>query len=65
VTCTPIGRYVFPGTLKYSELRRSGLRLEDTVIPELSANDVDKALKKWKALGLTDYLIVSAEKPAR
>jgi microcystin synthetase protein McyJ len=64
VQCTPIGRFVFPGTLKYSELRRSGLRLEDATIPELSTDEVDKALKSWKALGLTDYLIVSADKPA-
>lgn len=63
VRCRPIGDSVFPGTLKYSELRRGGSKLEDTIIPELGPEDVAKALKSWAALGLTDYLIVSADKP--
>ena len=63
VTCRPIGRYVFPGTLKYSELRRAGSRLEDTVIPELGPEDIAQGLRNWAALGLTDYLLVSADKP--
>ena len=64
VTCRPIGRYVFPGTLTYSTLRRAGRSLEEAVIPELGPKDVEKALKSWSALGLTDYLLVSADKPA-
>ena len=64
VVVKPIGRFVFPGTLKYSELRRGGLSLEDTVIPELSPSEVEKALKQWDALGLTDYVLVQADKPA-
>jgi microcystin synthetase protein McyJ len=55
---------VFPGTLKYSELRRAGLKLEDAVIPELNAQERADGLKKWETMGLTDYLIVSADKPA-
>jgi microcystin synthetase protein McyJ len=55
---------VFPGTLKYKELRRSGLTLEDAAIPELNAQERADALKKWETMGLTDYLIVSADKPA-
>ena len=55
---------VFPGTLKYKELRRAGFSLEDAAIPELDARERAQALKKWETLGLTDYLIFSAEKPA-
>ena len=58
-----IAHFVFPGTLKYSELRRAGHTLEDTVIPELGPLDIAKGLRQWEALGLTDYLIVSADKP--
>lgn len=65
VECKPIGHYVFPGTLKYSELRRAGTSLEKAVIPELSSAEVAMALKNWNALGLNDYLLVSAEKPAK
>jgi len=64
VVCKSIARFVFPGTLKYSELRRSGLSLEQTVIPELGPSEIEKGLKQWEALGLTDYVIVSADKPA-
>jgi len=58
-----IAHFVFPGTLKYSEMRRAGRSLEDTVIPDLGPLDIAKGLKQWEALGITDYLIVSADKP--
>lgn len=64
VQVRPIGNYVFPGTLKYSEMRRAGSKLEDTTIPELSPQDVAKALESWAALGLTDYVLFSADKPS-
>ena len=63
VQCRSISAHVFPGTVTYSALRRSGLRLEDAVIPELSKADVEKALKRWSPMGLNDYVIVTADKP--
>ncbi|MEY4582835.1 MAG: hypothetical protein RL701_7538 [Pseudomonadota bacterium] len=63
VTCRSIGQYVFPGTLKYSELRRAGATLNDAVIPELSPAEIEQGIKAWAPLGLTDYIIASADKP--
>jgi len=63
VRCRSISQHVFPGTLKYSEMRRAGSKLEDTVIPELGPKEIAQALKNWAALGLTDYVLVSADKP--
>lgn len=64
VACRSIGDFVFPGTLKYSELRRAGTTLEKAVIPELSKAEVTQALKNWDSLGLNDYVLVTADKPA-
>jgi microcystin synthetase protein McyJ len=65
VTCQPIGEFVFPGTLKYSALRRAGSSLESAVIPQLTADDIASGVKTWGGLGLglNDYLIVRADKP--
>jgi microcystin synthetase protein McyJ len=64
VQCRSIGHYVFPHTLKYSELRRAGGRVESTVIPKLTPRDVQEGLDRWSGNGLTDYMIVTADKPA-
>jgi microcystin synthetase protein McyJ len=58
-----IAHFVFPGTLKYSELRRAGKSMETAVIDELGPQEIARGLKQWGVLGLTDYLIVSADKP--
>lgn len=63
VACRSISAHVFPGNLKYSELRRAGMSLQDAVIPELSPDQIDDALRRWSMLGLTDYLLVTADKP--
>ena len=49
--------------MTYSALRRSGLRLEDAVIPELTKEEVETALKRWSPFGLNDYVIFTADKP--
>jgi microcystin synthetase protein McyJ len=62
VTTRSIGDDVFPATLKYSKLRRSGTKLEDAVVT-LSPLERKAGLKLWSKLGLTDYLLVTADKP--
>jgi microcystin synthetase protein McyJ len=59
-----IGDYVFAHTLKYSEMRRAGGQVESTVIPKLSAEEVAEGVKRWNGFGMTDYMIVTADKPA-
>jgi microcystin synthetase protein McyJ len=63
VRCRSISDYVFAHTLKYSDLRRAGGSV-DTVIPELSPNEVQQGIKRWSTFGLTDYVIITADKPA-
>jgi microcystin synthetase protein McyJ len=58
-----IGNDVFPGTLKYSKLRRNGAKLEDAVV-NLEPHEIAAGLKLWSRLGLTDYVVVHADKPA-
>jgi microcystin synthetase protein McyJ len=64
VQCRSISEYVFPHTLKYSDLRRAGGSFESTVIPQLTAADIQRGLERWSTQGLTDYVIVTADKPA-
>lgn len=59
-----ISDHVFAHTLKYSDMRRAGGTVESTVIPQLSAAEVQQGLKRWSNFGLTDYMIVTADKPA-
>jgi len=63
VSVRSIGNDVFPGTLRYSKLRRSGVRLEDAIV-KLRPEDIEPSLKQWARLGLNDYLLVTADKPA-
>jgi len=58
----PISRQVFPGALHYSKLRRSGSKLDVTVIPELGPDDIEK-VKFWRLLGLNEYVLARADKP--
>jgi microcystin synthetase protein McyJ len=63
VSVRSIGEAVFPATLKYSDLRRSGVKLEDAVV-KLEPHEIQAGLKRWASLGLTDYVLVTADKPA-
>jgi microcystin synthetase protein McyJ len=58
-----IGEHVFPATLRYSKLRRSGVKLEDAIV-KLRPDEIELGLKSWAKLGLTDYLLATADKPA-
>jgi len=59
-----ITNYVFPGCLKYNELRHKGVSLQDAVI-ELSQEEIDNCAGKelLANMGMADYILVSADKP--
>ena len=63
VTCRSIAQGVFPGIIKYSDYRRSGRSMAEAVV-ELSPEDIEQATKRIEPFGITDYIIVSAQKPA-
>ena len=63
VQCRSISQHVFPHTMKYSEMRRAGGSVETTVIPKLTPREVREGLERWNN-GLSDYVIVTADKPA-
>jgi len=62
VVCRPIGDRVFAGAVKYGDLRRQGHAMSDAIV-EISAEDITNAMTRCEPYGLTDYLIVSAQKP--
>jgi microcystin synthetase protein McyJ len=64
VQAESIRNYVFPGCIKYQRLRNQGVSLYEARI-ELSQREIDECygLDMFKLTGLTDYVIVSAEKP--
>jgi microcystin synthetase protein McyJ len=53
---------VYPATLRYSKLRRSGVSLKDAVV-SLAPEEVREGLKEWNKLGITDYVLATADKP--
>lgn len=62
IGCRSIAAQVFPGAVDYAEQRRSGKSLGEARValtPERTAEN----LKKWEPMGLTDYVIVTADKP--
>jgi len=63
VTYRSIRNYVFPATLKYSDLRKRGRSMKDAII-EISAEEVSQCagIEKWDITGVTDYVIFSAVK---
>lgn len=65
VTARSIRHHVFPGCLKYKELREKGVSMNDAVI-ELTQKDVDEVygLSTFALTALTDYVIFAADKPA-
>lgn len=63
IQCRSVGQHVFPGHDAYLKLRLHGRGLNDAVIPELTAGEIEKQMKRYN-LGLCDYIIVTADKPA-
>lgn len=64
-TARSIRNHVFPGMGKYAEQRNRGVAMHDVVI-ELTQQEIDscKGVEVWAQNGgLTDYVIISAEKP--
>jgi hypothetical protein len=62
VQVTSIREHVFPGLSRYAELRRAGVSMGDAVVA-LNAEDVSAGLGVWESLGVSDYVIVTADKP--
>lgn len=58
-----IGDYVFPGTLSYASLRKAGKSMAEARV-KLTPEIIARGLKDWAPMGLNDYLLVSADKPA-
>jgi microcystin synthetase protein McyJ len=65
VSCRSIRNYVFPFTTRYAELRKQGVTQADAVVT-LPQEDIDRCagIEQWAHIGMTDYYVVSAEKPA-
>jgi microcystin synthetase protein McyJ len=65
VSCQSIRNHVFPFCTKYMALRRQGVAQADAVV-ELTPEEIERCagIDEWAHVGLTDYFIVSAEKPA-
>jgi microcystin synthetase protein McyJ len=59
-----ISEHVFPAILRYFDMRHAGISLEEAVVPQLSAADVERGLQRWSNRGMTDYVIFTADKPA-
>jgi microcystin synthetase protein McyJ len=60
-----IRNYVFPGITKYHALRNKGLTIDSAVI-ELGEEEMQRCegIDFMEVTGITDYVIVSADKPA-
>ncbi|HKU36825.1 MAG TPA: methyltransferase domain-containing protein, partial [Polyangiales bacterium] len=58
-----IGNDVFPMTLRYSNLRNSGVSQDDAIV-NLRPDEIEPGLREWSKLGLTDYVVATADKPA-
>lgn len=63
VVTRSVGNEVFPMTLRYSELRNNGVSQDDAVV-NLRPDEIQAGLKRWSKLGLTDYIVATADKPA-
>ncbi|HKU40024.1 MAG TPA: methyltransferase domain-containing protein [Polyangiales bacterium] len=59
-----IREYVFPGTSKYRKMRQAGMSMADAIVT-LSDDEVQRCagLEEWAPTGLTDYVIIRADKP--
>jgi microcystin synthetase protein McyJ len=63
ISVRSIREQVYPGTLRYSKLRRSGVSLRDARV-EVKPEDIAPSLKEWHKLGITDYVLATADKPS-
>jgi len=60
-----IGHFVNPHHQKYAKMRHAGVPMEQAVVQPIPQAERDAWQARWSKLGmLTDYLIISAEKPA-
>jgi microcystin synthetase protein McyJ len=62
VTCTSIREHVFPGMSKYADQRGRGRAMSEP-IEAVDAQDVREGLALWERLGVSDYVIITADKP--
>ena len=65
VSIESIRNYTFPGHAKFAEASKSGVPAADIVV-ELSEDDIAacRGHETWTAIGLGDYVMVRAVKPA-
>ena len=59
-----IRQYVFTGNAKYRRLRQAGQDMSQAIV-ELSEDEVRRCVgaEEWAPSGLTDYVVIGAEKP--
>jgi microcystin synthetase protein McyJ len=62
VRCTSIREQVYPGICKYADQRRRGKSMQEPIAP-LDAADLRDGLRIWEGLGVSDYVIITADKP--
>jgi microcystin synthetase protein McyJ len=64
VAAQSIRNDVFPGSIKYRQLRESGRSMNDAVV-ELTQEEIDRCygIEEWSLTGFTDYVIFTADKP--
>jgi microcystin synthetase protein McyJ len=61
-----IGHFVNPHHQRYAKMRHAGVPMDQAVVQPIPAAERDAYQARWSKLGmLTDYLIISADKPAR
>jgi microcystin synthetase protein McyJ len=60
-----VGHFVNPHHQRYAKLRKAGVQMEKAIVEPIAQADRDAWQARWSKLGmLTDYLIISADKPA-
>jgi microcystin synthetase protein McyJ len=60
-----IGHFVNPQYQRYDKMRLAGVPMEKAIVPPLSQAERDAWQTRWSKWGfLTDYMIISADKPA-
>jgi hypothetical protein len=60
-----IGHFVNPQHQRYAEMRRAGKSMEEAIVEPMSTAEREASQAFGDKLGMnTDYLIISADKPA-
>jgi microcystin synthetase protein McyJ len=60
-----VGQFVNPHHQRYAKMRKAGVPMEQAIVEPIAQADRDAWEARWAKLGmLTDYLIISADKPA-